>query len=43
MSFLKERAEKFLITAEFNFQKGFYDLVLFNVEQYIQLYIKYLL
>ncbi|WP_369610488.1 HEPN domain-containing protein [Sulfurisphaera javensis] len=41
MSFLKERAEKFLVIAQVSFDKGFYDMVLFNVEQYIQLYVKY--
>jgi len=43
MSFLRRRAEAFLDTAKINFSRGYYDLVLFHVEQFIQLYLKHLL
>ncbi len=41
--FLKRRALAFLDTARLNLEKGYYDLVLFHVEQALQLYLKYLL
>ncbi len=40
---LKRRARAFLRNAEYNFENGEYDLVLFHIEQFIQLYLKYLL
>ncbi len=40
---LKKRAKAFLETARVNFSHGHYDLVLFHVEQFLQLYFKYLL
>lgn len=43
MSFLKDKAEKFLVIAQVSFDRGMYDIVLFSVEQYIKLYIKYLI
>ena len=36
----KEKADAFLDTAIYNFEKGKYDLTAFNIEQAIQLYIK---
>ena len=36
----KEKANAFLDTAIYNFEKGRYDLAAFNIEQAIQLYIK---
>ena len=36
----KEKADAFLDTAIYNFEKGRYDLAAFNIEQAIQLYIK---
>ena len=36
----KEKADAFLDTAIYNFEKGRYDLAAFNIEQVIQLYIK---
>jgi len=36
----KDRADAFLDTAIYNFEKGRYDLAAFNIEQAIQLYIK---
>ncbi len=41
--FLKRRALAFLDTARLNLEKGYYDLVLFHVEQALQLYLKHLL
>ncbi|ADI32026.1 HEPN domain-containing protein [Staphylothermus hellenicus] len=41
--FLKRRALAFLECAEHDYSKKYYDLVLFHVEQFIQLYLKYLL
>ncbi|BBG24801.1 HEPN domain-containing protein [Sulfuracidifex tepidarius] len=43
MSFLKDRAEEFLDNARYDLSKGYYNLTLFNVEQFIQLYAKYIL
>lgn len=40
---LKKRALAFLESAEVSLERGHYDLVLFNVEQSLQLYLKYLL
>ena len=36
----KEKADAFLDTAIYNFEKGRYDLAAFNIEQAIHLYIK---
>jgi HEPN domain-containing protein len=45
MSFelLKRRALSFLRNARSSFEQGEYDISLFNIEQFIQLYSKYLL
>ncbi|MCY0860909.1 MAG: HEPN domain-containing protein [Metallosphaera prunae] len=43
MSFLRDRAEEFLDNARYSLGKGYYNLTLFNVEQFIQLYAKYLI
>lgn len=40
---LKRRALSFLRDARWDFERGDYDLVLFHVDQFIQLYAKYLL
>ena len=40
---LKERAEHFLENAKELIEKGVYDLAAFNLEQYCQLILKYLL
>lgn len=40
---LLERAKEFLINSEFNIKKGFYSLAIFNLEQALQLLIKYVL
>jgi len=40
---IKKRAIAFLETAQINFNRGYYDLVLFHVDQFLQLYLKYLL
>jgi len=40
---LKKRALGFLENAKDNFKREEYDLVLFHVEQFLQLYLKYLL
>jgi len=40
---LKKRALGFLENAKDNFKREQYDLVLFHVEQFLQLYLKYLL
>ncbi len=40
---LKRRALAFLEDAKVDFKRGSYDLVLFHVEQFMQLYLKYLL
>lgn len=41
--FLKRRAKAFLESAQADFARGNYDLVLFHVEQFLQLYLKHLL
>lgn len=41
--FLKRRAKAFLESAQADFARGSYDLVLFHVEQFLQLYLKHLL
>jgi len=41
--FLKKRAEDFLLTAKYHFKKKMYHLVAFDLEQAIQLYLKYTL
>ncbi len=43
MEILKKRAKAFLEIAEHDYSRGYYDLVLFHVEQFLQLYLKYLL
>jgi len=40
---LRRRARAFLESAKADFERGDYDLVLFHVEQFLQLYAKYLL
>jgi HEPN domain-containing protein len=40
---LKRRSEGFLKDAEVDYSRGDYDLVLFHVEQSLQLYLKYLI
>ncbi|MCD6126032.1 MAG: HEPN domain-containing protein [Thaumarchaeota archaeon] len=40
---LRRRARAFLESAKADFNRGDYDLVLFHVEQFLQLYVKYLL
>lgn len=40
---LRRRALSFLADARVDFERGDYDLALFHVEQFIQLYSKYLL
>ncbi len=40
---MKRRALAFLKSAEHSFHDGNYDLVLFHVEQFMQLYLKYIL
>ena len=40
---LRRRARAFLESAKADFNRGDYDLVLFHVEQFLQLYAKYLL
>jgi len=42
-SLLKKRAKAFLEDAKVDFARGDYDLVLFHVEQFLQLFLKYLL
>jgi len=42
-SFLKERALAFLDIAKTCYERKYYSLVLFNVEQFIQLYLKHLI
>ncbi|MEM1944338.1 MAG: HEPN domain-containing protein [Nitrososphaerota archaeon] len=41
--FLRRRALAFLADAQMDFERGEYDLVLFHVEQFMQLYLKHLL
>jgi HEPN domain-containing protein len=43
IDFLKKRAEEFLDTAEYHFKKRMYHLVAFDLEQALQLYLKYTL
>ncbi len=43
MEVLRERAVQFLEQAVSALEKAFYELVLFNVEQFAQLYVKYLI
>ncbi|QGA55548.1 HEPN domain-containing protein [Sulfolobus sp. E5-1-F] len=43
MSFLRVNAKQFLEQGKFSLQRGFYNLVLFNIEQSIQLNLKYLI
>ncbi len=43
VDFLKRRAKAFLESAQADFARGNYDLVLFHVEQFLQLYLKHLL
>ncbi|BCU69752.1 HEPN domain-containing protein [Stygiolobus caldivivus] len=43
VDFLRTNAKQFLEQAKFSMQRGFYNLVLFNVEQSVQLNLKYLL
>ena len=40
---LLERSRRFLITAEMQVEKGFYDLAAFSLEQSFQLYLKAML
>ncbi len=41
--FLKRNADEFLKNAEYLIEKGIYNLAAFNIEQAVQLYLKYLL
>ena len=43
MSFLRDEAEEFLDNAKYNLGKGFYNLVMFDIEQFIQLYSRFLI
>jgi len=43
VEFLKERAEQFLKTADFHLKEKFYHLAAFDLEQALQLYLKYYL
>ncbi|MFP3952301.1 MAG: HEPN domain-containing protein [Candidatus Bathyarchaeia archaeon] len=43
MEVLRRRSEGFLRDAEVDYCRGDYDLVLFHVEQSLQLYLKYLI
>ncbi|MEM3133850.1 MAG: HEPN domain-containing protein [Candidatus Caldarchaeum sp.] len=43
VEFLKRRALAFLADAQTDYERGEYDLVLFHVEQFMQLYLKHLL
>ena len=43
MHFLRVNAKQFLEQAKFSMQRGFHNLVLFNVEQSMQLNLKYVL
>ncbi len=40
---MRRRAEAFFEVARGDYERGFYDLVLFHVEQFLQLYLKYLI
>jgi HEPN domain-containing protein len=39
--FLKERADEFVKLAEYAYKRKKYDLAMFNLEQAVQLYLKY--
>jgi HEPN domain-containing protein len=39
--FLKEKADEFLKLAEYAYRRKRYDLAMFNLEQAVQLYLKY--
>jgi len=41
--FLKRRAEEFLKIARYSFREGNYNIAAFNLEQVVQLYLKYYL
>jgi len=41
IEFLKERAREFLETAKYHFKEEMYHLVAFDLEQALQLYLKY--
>jgi HEPN domain-containing protein len=43
VDFLKKRAEDFLLTAKYHFKEKMYHLVAFDLEQAVQLYLKYVL
>jgi len=43
VNLLKRRAKAFLESARADYARGDYDLVLFHIEQFLQLYLKYLL
>jgi len=43
LDFLKKRAEDFLKTAKYHFKEEMYHLVAFDLEQALQLYLKYFL
>ena len=43
VNFLKKRAEEFLKTADYHLKEGFYHLTAFDLEQALQLYLKYFL
>ena len=40
IEFLKRRAKRFYENALYNFEKGYYDLAMFNIEQAIQLLVE---
>jgi len=39
-NYLLERSRRFLITAEMQIERGFYDLAIYSLEQALQLYLK---
>ena len=39
-NYLVERSRRFLLTAEIQIERGFYDLAVFSLEQALQLYLK---
>ena len=41
INFLKKRAEEFLKTSEYHFREGMYELTTFDLEQSLQLFLKY--
>ncbi len=43
VEYLRERAEEFYDNAKYNISRGFYNLAAFCIEQFMQLYLKYLL